>query len=129
MRSNRSGITKPEVALRSMLHRLGYRFRKDFSTKERSIRVRPDVAFPRSKVAVFVDGCFWHRCPVHGTVPKANAAYWVPKLEQNVQRDQTSTKALRDAGWIVLRIWEHEPVDLAAKRVVQALRQRTGKAK
>jgi len=121
MRSNRAGRTKPEVALRSLLHRMGYRFRKDFLISGEGFRTRADIAFPKSRIAIFVDGCFWHCCPQHGTIPKLNMEYWIPKLKQNVDRDFRATEALRSAGWTVMRLWEHEAINEAVLRVVGAL--------
>jgi len=86
-----------------------------------SIRVRPDFVFPRSRVAVFVDGCFWHCCPAHGAIPRANADYWSPKLARNRERDQEVTSALEKADWTVVRAWEHESPTEAAAKVVNAL--------
>ena len=108
MRSNRRVDTKPEVALRSMLHRAGLRFRKDYPIRLPDGRiVHPDIAFTRKKLAVFVDGCFWHSCPEHGTTPKTNQDYWIPKLRQNVERDRSTDEGLRAIGWQVMRTWEH----------------------
>ena len=121
MRANRRTGTQPEVALRSALHARGYRFRKDLRIKAGEVWARPDVVFTRQKVAVFVDGCFWHACPEHGRPPKRNEWYWDPKLAGNVARDRRQDAALSDAGWRVLRLWEHEPVDAAVTLVVQAL--------
>src|SRR3954453_8362723 len=87
MRANPRENTKPEVMLRSLLHRRGLRFRKHVAIKAKGVSVRPDVVFPRARLAVFVDGCFWHACPAHGTRPRRNADYWLPKLERNVRRD------------------------------------------
>ena len=81
---------------------------KGKSEKEKESRVRPDFVFPKLRVAVFVDGCFWHGCPRHGTRPKGNASFWKEKLERNMARDRAQTRALKRAGWRVLRIWEHE---------------------
>ncbi|RBY76304.1 very short patch repair endonuclease [Blastococcus sp. TF02-09] len=105
--------TKPEVALRRDLHARGLRFRKGYG----GLPGRPDVAFTRVRLAVFVDGCFWHRCPIHATAPKNNAAWWAAKLDANVSRDRRQDQQLRDAGWTVIRVWEHEPVGLAADRI------------
>lgn len=80
------------------------------------------MVFTRARLAVFVDGCFWHQCPEHGNVPRANGSYWRPKLKRNVARDRAVDAALAAAGWQVLRIWEHDDLDLAADAVVAALR-------
>lgn len=112
MRANRRTGTRPERALRSALHRRGLRFRKDLALRLPAGRVRPDVVFTRARLAVFVDGCFWHSCPVHATHPVANAEFWFVKLERNRQRDRRDDDALADAGWQVLRLWEHELDDL-----------------
>ena len=121
MRSNPSVDTKPEQAVRSALHRRCLRFRKNLKIDTPIRSVRPDIVFPRHRLAVFIDGCFWHRCPQHGTSPKLNSAYWAPKLDRNVRRDREVDSALSRAGWTVLRAWEHEPADDVAKRVAQAL--------
>jgi len=122
MRANRRRDSKPEVAIRSELHRRGYRFRVDRPIAVGSGRVRPDLVFPKSKVAVFVDGCFWHSCPDHATRPKRNATYWTAKLEENVRRDQRNTRELGEAGWKVIRIWAHVPPDQAASEIEDALK-------
>ena len=121
MQANRRRDTKPEVALRSALHRAGLRYRCDLRIDLSGGRVRPDIVFTRRRVAVFVDGCFWHACPEHGTHPKANQQYWAQKLSRNVERDALNTTLLVDAGWIVVRVWEHEAVDTAVERVQAAL--------
>ncbi|MEV6889369.1 very short patch repair endonuclease [Kribbella sp. NPDC051137] len=117
MRAIRRTDTKPEVALRSELHRSGYRFRKDLSIYTSSRRVRPDIVFTARKVVVFVDGCFWHCCPAHGRKPTVNSGYWSPKLQRNVERDRLADAALRRDGWEVIRIWEHEPLEDAVEMV------------
>ena len=122
MRANRRVDTKPELALRHALHRLGYRYRKDFRLDlDSGRRVRPDIAFTTRKVAVFVDGCFWHACPEHGSKPRANEWYWGPKLIKNVERDRVNDAALILAGWTVVRLWEHVPIDEAVTTVLTAL--------
>lgn len=122
MRANRRANTKPEVALRSELHRLGYRYRKDHRLDlPGGGRARPDIVFTRRKIAVFVDGCFWHVCPKHGREPTRNEWYWSPKLRRNVERDRQADEALAKAGWRVLRIWEHEPLEDAITRVQTAI--------
>ena len=126
MRANRRTDTKPELALRHALHHLGYRYRKDYRLDlANGRRVRPDIAFTARKVAVFVDGCFWHACPQHGTQPKANEWYWSPKLLKNVERDRLNDAALDLAGWTVVRLWEHVPLEDAVSTVVTALAART----
>lgn len=122
MRRNPRRDTGPEVALRSELHRRGLRFRKDLPLRAPGRVVRPDVVFPAARLAVFVDGCFWHACPLHGNQPRANTAYWRPKLERNVARDRAVNEALTAAGWHVLRAWEHEPAAEIADRVQATLR-------
>ena len=122
MKANRRTDTKPELALRHALHRLGYRYRKDFRLDlDSGRRVRPDIAFTARKVAVFVDGCFWHACPEHGSKPRANEWYWGPKLIKNVERDRVNDAALILAGWTVIRLWEHVPLDEAVTTVITAL--------
>lgn len=111
--------TKPEKAVRSRLHARGLRFRVDQRLDLPSARVRPDVVFSRQKVAVFVDGCYWHGCPVHGVrLGIKNESYWGPKISGNVARDRRADAALTEAGWTVLRVWEHESVEEAVDRIV-----------
>lgn len=119
MRGNRSESAK-ERALRSALHASGRRFRKNYAPLA-SLRCRVDVAFPKQRLAVFVDGCFWHRCPLHGSDPKANGNWWQAKLDGNVARDKRNDEILRQAGWTVLRVWEHEPTDAMAGTVLEVL--------
>ncbi|WP_410587565.1 very short patch repair endonuclease [Amycolatopsis sp. lyj-23] len=121
MRANRRTDTKPEVTLRKELHRLGYRYRKDLPIVLEGVRVRPDIVFTKRKVAIFVDGCFWHVCPEHGRHPTSNEWYWTPKLRRNMSRDQLVTEALVDAGWRVVRIWEHVPLRDAVSAVEAAI--------
>jgi len=122
MKANRRTDTKPELALRHALHRLGYRYRKDYRLDlDGGRRVRPDIVFTARKLAVFVDGCFWHACPEHGSKPKNNEWYWTPKLVRNVERDRVNDASLKLAGWTVVRLWEHVPVDEAVATVVTAL--------
>jgi DNA mismatch endonuclease (patch repair protein) len=105
--------TKPELALRRELHRRGLRFRVNHP----ELPGRPDIAFTRAKIAVFVDGCFWHRCPEHGTLPRNNREWWEAKLDRNVARDRAKDAALVDLGWTVMHAWEHESPDFVADRV------------
>jgi DNA mismatch endonuclease (patch repair protein) len=111
MRAIKRTDTKPELALRSALHRAGYRFRKDHRLDlDAGARVRPDIAFTARRVAVFVEGCFWHACPEHGRNPAVNEWYWAPKLRRTIERDRAADAALTAAGWRVVRIWEHVPL-------------------
>ncbi|MEV8240347.1 very short patch repair endonuclease [Microbacterium testaceum] len=131
MRSNRGRDTGPELALRNALHGAGYRYRVDFPPGP-DRRRRADIVFPRLRIAIFIDGCFWHSCPTHGTLPKTNADYWVPKLERNRLRDFETTRALEAEGWEVIRIWEHESITAASARVMDAVdesRKRLGEAR
>jgi DNA mismatch endonuclease (patch repair protein) len=115
--------TRPERALRTVLHARGLRFRVDHPLRLPTLTVRPDVVFTRWQVAVFVDGCFWHSCPEHGNVPRRNLDYWVPKLQRNIDRDRRIDFALHDAGWRVVRAWEHESPEVVAANVVTVLAQ------
>jgi DNA mismatch endonuclease, patch repair protein len=121
MLANRRRDTNPERQLRSLLHRRGLRFRCDHPIVATGRRVRVDVAFMALKIAVFVDGCFWHQCPEHGRMPRANRDYWLPKLNRNVERDREVDLALQGAGWTVIRLWEHLHVEDAAAAVIDAV--------
>ncbi|MEU6561801.1 very short patch repair endonuclease [Nocardia nova] len=112
--------TAPEIALRSELHRRGLRYFVDRAPLK-GLRRRADLVFPRRKVAVYVDGCFWHSCPEHATRPKNNAQWWADKLAGNVARDRDTDARLIAAGWTVVRIWEHEDATAGADRVQSAL--------
>ncbi|MBY3792702.1 very short patch repair endonuclease [Rhodococcus fascians] len=112
--------TKPEVALRRELHRRGLRYFVDRAPLK-GMRRRADLVFPRRKVAVYVDGCFWHSCPIHATRPRNNAQWWADKLAANVARDRDTDTRLIEEGWRVVRIWEHEDPVVAAQRVVDDL--------
>lgn len=114
MLGNRSKDTRPELAVRHLLHAAGLRYRVDFRLAPPS-RARADIVFTRRRIAVFIDGCFWHGCPTHGTSPRINAEYWIPKLRRNKERDLDTTALLNAEGWTVLRFWEHEdPLEIAA---------------
>lgn len=115
--------TAPEVAVRRLLHAAGYRFRVNARVPGMPRRTI-DIAFTRAKVAVMIDGCFWHGCPVHATRPKANAQWWREKLDRNMARDQETTEHLAAAGWSVLRFWEHEAPGSAAEVVAAAVDRR-----
>ncbi|MHD0303355.1 very short patch repair endonuclease [Rhodococcus erythropolis] len=120
MSAQRRRDTKPEIALRRELHRRGLRYFVD-RAPVKGVRRRADLVFPRRKVAVFVDGCFWHSCPQHATFPKNNAQWWTDKLAANVVRDRDTDARLAEQGWTVIRIWEHEDPLVAAEHVQKAL--------
>ena len=125
MRATKRRDTKPELALRSALHGLGLRFQVDRAINGN--RRKTDAVFPSERVAVYVDGCFWHACPDHGTTPKANQQFWIDKLTANKARDIATTETLTAEGWLVLRFWEHEDALGAARAVydqLQAIRSR-----
>ncbi|MFK4116473.1 MULTISPECIES: very short patch repair endonuclease [Streptomyces] len=112
--------TAPEVAVRKLLHASGLRYRVNVPVPGIPRRTI-DIAFPRAKVAIFLDGCFWHGCPEHATHPKANADWWRAKLDKNMSRDADTTQHLIGAGWTVLRFWEHESVDEVARRIADVV--------
>jgi DNA mismatch endonuclease (patch repair protein) len=120
MQANRSRDTKPERRLRSVLHRRGWRFRVAYRPLPH-VRWSADVVFTKHRVAVFVDGCFWHACPLHFKPPARNKDYWQPKIARNRLRDNEFDHLLREAGWTVVRIWEHEDVETVVERVEKAL--------
>ena len=107
MRANTSRDTRPERLLRSALHRAGLRFRKD-ARPVPGVLCKADIVFPRQMVCVFVDGCFWHGCSLHFGTPKTNSAWWAEKIAANVERDARQTELLKEHGWRVVRVWEHE---------------------
>jgi len=115
--------TPPEKEIRKRLFAKGLRYRVDYPVLTKPWR-RGDIVFPGIKVAVFVDGCFWHGCPVHGTWPKANADFWREKIETNRARDADTDRRLRENGWLVIREWEHEPPDDVVERIVRAVEER-----
>lgn len=123
MQGNRARDTAPERALRGELHRRGFRFRKHAPVVS-GLRYRPDIVFSRARVVVECRGCFWHMCPVDGTVPRTNADYWLWKLERNVERDHRNEAALARAGWDLVVVWEHENPMEAADRIETLLRAR-----
>jgi len=112
-----------ELVIRSALHRLGLRFRIHRRLIDGSTRTA-DIAFARAKVVVFLDGCFWHGCPKHGTFPKTNSEWWRQKILANLARDRDTDATLEMQGWKVIRIWEHVPVDAAVKAISSAVRKR-----
>jgi DNA mismatch endonuclease (patch repair protein) len=118
MRRVRAKNSAAERSLRSALHAEGLRFR----LHRRIEGIASDIVFPGPKVAVFVDGCFWHSCPKHATFPKTNQDYWLPKLAENRERDARQSARLQAAGWTVFRVWEHEclpPVARVVERIVE----------
>lgn len=115
------GDTRPELAIRRLLFARGLRYRVQYPVPgmpRRSI----DIAFPARRVAIFVDGCFWHRCPVHHVAAKNNAGWWADKLDRNVERDRETDRLLTDGGWTVLRYWEHESAETVAEKIHDTLR-------
>lgn len=112
----------PEMAIRRLLHAAGFRYRVAWPVpgqRRRSI----DIAFTRARLAVFIDGCFWHGCPLHATSPKANAAWWVEKISTNRTRDADVTAQLEELGWTVMRFWEHESAEVVVARIQASLRR------
>jgi DNA mismatch endonuclease (patch repair protein) len=123
MRANRKRDTGPEMRLRRWLHARGLRYRVNYVIHTDDGRMaRPDIALPSRRLAVFIDGCFWHGCSAHGTNPRTNSVYWTAKIDGNKSRDLRDNEALRESGWVVLRIWEHEAADDAGPRVLKAAR-------
>ncbi|WP_255410965.1 very short patch repair endonuclease [Blastococcus sp. TF02A-30] len=123
--SRRMGVVKkrdngPEMAVRRLLHAAGLRYRVAWPVPGQRRRTI-DIAFTRARLAVFIDGCFWHGCPLHATSPKANAAWWAEKIATNQARDADVTAQLRELAWTVLRFWEHEPPGDVVMRIVEAL--------
>jgi DNA mismatch endonuclease (patch repair protein) len=112
--------TRPEVELRRELHRRGLRYRVDVSP-DPALRGRADVVFGPARVAVYVDGCFWHSCDEHGVLPKSNREWWRAKLQRTVERDRAAERTLRALGWEVVRVWEHEDPAAAADRIEAAV--------
>lgn len=127
MLGNRRRDTAPELAVRRALHAAGLRYRVDYPLAF-DRRRRADVVFTRQKVAVFIDGCFWHGCPDHSTTPRQNVDYWGPKLARNAARDLDTTAQLTDDGWTVLRFWEHEDSGAVAAAIIETVRRGSGSA-
>ena len=125
MRRTAQRDTAAEVAIRRELHRRGHRYRVDLRPSSQ-LRTRADVVFTRWRVAVLIDGCFWHGCPDHWKAPKANSAWWREKIEANVARDRRADVGLAAEGWLVVRIWEHEDVSIGVDRIQRALDDRRG---
>lgn len=123
MRGNQRRDTVPEMAIRRAVHARGLRYRVD-SRPVPDLNRRADLVFTRAKVAVFVDGCYWHGCPEHGTVARTNVDYWSSKIQRNRARDRETNTLLAERGWVSLRIWEHETVTTAVEKIVAAVRDR-----
>jgi DNA mismatch endonuclease, patch repair protein len=113
-----SNNTKPEVQLRRALWNTGLRYRVNYGPE------KIDIAFPKKKIAVFVDGCFWHCCPLHAHTPKSNVSYWAPKLKRNVERDKAKEERLQTLNWYVIRVWEHDikNVDEIVYKIISILK-------
>ncbi|MFI0979636.1 very short patch repair endonuclease [Streptomyces sp. NPDC021093] len=127
MQAIRSRDTQPELLIRRLLHAQGLRYRVAAKPLP-GLRRTADLVFRPTKVAVFIDGCYWHGCPEHYVPPKTNSGYWSDKVARNMARDQDTSQRLRDAGWTVLRYWEHESPDACALQIaatVSKLRSKT----
>ena len=123
MRANRRRDTEPELKVRRIVHSLGLRYRVD-ARPLAGLNRRADLVFSRSKVAVFIDGCFWHGCPEHGTEARLNADYWRLKIQRNKARDADTDRLLAEAGWAVIRVWEHQDPAQVAADIAAAIRTR-----
>jgi DNA mismatch endonuclease (patch repair protein) len=117
--------TTPERTLRSALHRANLRFRKDVRP-EQSFRCAADIVFRRQKVCVFIDGCFWHGCPIHFAYPKTNAAWWKEKIQATIDRDRRQSRWLKEHGWTVIRVWEHEITENDLPEIVSKITSTVG---
>jgi DNA mismatch endonuclease (patch repair protein) len=120
MKATRQRDTDAELRLRTELRRLGLHYRLHRAVVP-GVRRRPDIVFGPARVAVFVDGCFWHGCPRHGTMAKANREFWEAKILQNKRRDRDTNRRLIGAGWRVVRVWEHEDPRRAARRIARVV--------
>lgn len=127
MRVVRSRDTAAEIKIRRALHAKGLRYYVDCTVLP-EVRRRADVVFPRLKIAVFIDGCFWHSCPLHRSQPKVNGAWWTEKLAANRQRDADTNRRLRRKGWLVTRVWEHESPNDAAAHIASIVAERRSSA-
>lgn len=126
MRANKRRDTEPELKLRSILHSRGLRFRVDCSPLK-GVRSRADIVFSKAKIAVFVDGCFWHGCPEHFIMPKTNVEYWSAKIAKNKDRDIRVDRVMAQADWTAIHVWEHDDPAVAADLVERAWRSRTSR--
>lgn len=123
MSKQRSRDTDIEIALRRILHAAGFRYRVH-RRPLKGVRREADIVFGPARVAVFVDGCYWHGCPEHATWPKTNAGFWREKIEKNRTRDRDTDARLAEAGWAAVRVWEHESAAEAAGRIAALVRER-----
>lgn len=123
MKAVRRQGTKAELALRAALDALDIAYAVNDQPLP-ALQRKADILFRGEKVAVFVDGCFWHGCPLHGTQAKANAEFWREKIERNKQRDSDTNQHLQEAGWVVVRVWAHEEPEAAARKVCEIVRER-----
>ncbi|MFF5202977.1 DNA mismatch endonuclease Vsr [Micromonospora parva] len=121
MRANKSRDTGPERRLRSLLHRRGLRYRVNVRPLN-ALRRTADVVFPAARIAVFIDGCYWHGCPEHYRPARVNGTFWQAKIDGNRVRDGETDRLLVDAGWTVIRVWEHEDLTRAADRIENVVR-------
>jgi DNA mismatch endonuclease (patch repair protein) len=125
MQAIRGAGTKPELAVRRLVHAMGLRYRVDRRPLA-TLNRRADLVFTRAKVAVFVDGCFWHGCPEHGNRRfRVNEWYWPEKIQRNMDRDAETNRLLGEAGWHVVRAWEHDDPEAVARSVAEAVRARS----
>lgn len=124
MRSNRRRDTNPELRLRRALHAMGYRYRVDMRLDVAGRRIHADLVFTRARVAVFVDGCFWHGCSEHCRMPSDPSGYWHAKIRRNMERDRAADDVLTEAGWCIVRVWEHTPVENAVIQIQATLSHR-----
>ncbi|GAA0698150.1 hypothetical protein GCM10009536_33450 [Streptomyces thermocarboxydus] len=125
MQAIRSRDTKPEIMIRRLVHAAGLRYRVAARPLP-DLRRTADMVFRPAKVAVFIDGCYWHGCPEHYVPPKTNSGYWSEKVVRNVKRDRETDELLTSAGWLVLRFWEHEPSDACAHKITLTVLERRG---
>ena len=127
MQGNRSRDTAPEMAVRRLLHAAGFRYRVSVRP-EPGLRRTADIVFTRRKIAVFIDGCYWHGCPEHCQLTSSNYDYWLKKIDGNRHRDSQTNVYLRSAGWTVLRYWEHVPAEDVFAEIVGTLEQQERRA-
>lgn len=123
MQANRSRDTRPEIALRQALHRMGLRYRV-CARPLRNVRHTADIVFGPAKVAVEVRGCFWHGCPEHYRAPAANKQFWADKVARNMARDVATARQLGEAGWLLVVVWEHDDVATSAAQIANVVQQR-----